>query len=382
MVDLDDRPDIVIKYTAADATNSSLVPFVFTHDAVSHSIQRIYQLAIGGGSGEGRVAIGQVDADAQAEVFTITRKLHCLDGQSLHEQWSVISPIDRVWKSLAITDLNGDEVLEAIVGTGRNEVRPDAQYIHVFDARNGVPLWQSPGLGDSDTSLAYLRTANIDGDPGVEIIVGAERGAIYVVDGVSGQLQLTTANLELTSLELTEENGERRLVVGDVAGQLAIRSATDGSLIREIGQYGARIDGLQVANVAGGSAKDFIFVANARLYIVFDKGDSVVPWTGPVVGSSAGRLDSMRVSDFDHDGYVEILLNLGTLGLDMFEIADSHCEGDLDGDRFVGIEDLAVLLANFGRATNLAYQGDVDRSGEVELADLALLLRSVGNDCR
>lgn len=56
--------------------------------------------------------------------------------------------------------------------------------------------------------------------------------------------------------------------------------------------------------------------------------------------------------------------------------------GDVDDDGDVDLQDLAILLANFGRASGAAWpDGDLDGDGDVELQDLATLLAHFGSIC-
>ncbi len=56
--------------------------------------------------------------------------------------------------------------------------------------------------------------------------------------------------------------------------------------------------------------------------------------------------------------------------------------GDVNGDRRVGLADLATLLSNYGTASGATYeQGDLDEDGDVDDADLVQLLGSFGLSC-
>jgi hypothetical protein len=57
------------------------------------------------------------------------------------------------------------------------------------------------------------------------------------------------------------------------------------------------------------------------------------------------------------------------------------CAGDFDTDGDVDLADLAVVLANFGTASDV-IEGDSDGDGDVDLDDLALLLANFGGACR
>ena len=58
------------------------------------------------------------------------------------------------------------------------------------------------------------------------------------------------------------------------------------------------------------------------------------------------------------------------------------CPGDLDNDGDVDLQDLATLLANFGRLDNPSgAQGNIDGDGDVDLQDLSTLLANFGSNC-
>ena len=58
------------------------------------------------------------------------------------------------------------------------------------------------------------------------------------------------------------------------------------------------------------------------------------------------------------------------------------CPADLDGDDSIDINDLAILLSNFGTTAGANPQdGDVDGDGDVDLTDLAILLSNFGSVC-
>lgn len=58
----------------------------------------------------------------------------------------------------------------------------------------------------------------------------------------------------------------------------------------------------------------------------------------------------------------------------------STCPADLDGDGFIGIGDLSILLADFGCMSG-GCPGDIDGDGTTGIADLSLLLAVFGESC-
>ena len=59
----------------------------------------------------------------------------------------------------------------------------------------------------------------------------------------------------------------------------------------------------------------------------------------------------------------------------------SLCLGDADSDLDVDLSDLAIVLANFGRAPAAPEEGDLNGDGKVDLQDLAIVLAAFGENC-
>lgn len=57
-------------------------------------------------------------------------------------------------------------------------------------------------------------------------------------------------------------------------------------------------------------------------------------------------------------------------------------EGDVNGDRRVGLQDLATLLSNYGSSRDASLaQGDIDGDGDIDLSDLSRMLANFGTVC-
>lgn len=61
-------------------------------------------------------------------------------------------------------------------------------------------------------------------------------------------------------------------------------------------------------------------------------------------------------------------------------IAPALCVGDVDDSGSVDLEDMALLLANFGES-GAGLAGDLDEDNDVDLTDLALILAHFGETC-
>ncbi|MCA9293240.1 MAG: hypothetical protein KDA20_05445 [Phycisphaerales bacterium] len=57
------------------------------------------------------------------------------------------------------------------------------------------------------------------------------------------------------------------------------------------------------------------------------------------------------------------------------------CPGDVNGSQTIDLDDLQIVLFNFGQNVPSSTQGDLDGSGTVDLDDLQLLLFNFGMSC-
>jgi len=64
-----------------------------------------------------------------------------------------------------------------------------------------------------------------------------------------------------------------------------------------------------------------------------------------------------------------------------FRADGGSCLEDLDGNGFVGLADVALLLSRFGTSPATPEDGDLDGDGDVDITDLALILAAFGEPC-
>jgi hypothetical protein len=134
-----------------------------------------------------------------------------------------------------------------------------------------------------------------------------------------------------------------------------------------------------------------------RINLASGAATLVGPLNGPVsIGALTYNLHNHTMYLVDNDADILYTIDLTTgaatpvgatgpgnlIGL-VYVTGDcpEFCEGDVNGDGQVDLEDLAILLANFGAAGAGFEDGDLDGDGDVDLADLALLLARFGAVC-
>ena len=119
---------------------------------------------------------------------------------------------------------------------------------------------------------------------------------------------------------------------------------------------------------------DSLFTAEVEFFsggtslgvVTIGSGSAFAGWSEPVAGITSIVLTATR-PDFDE------------VRIDNLAFGAAACPGDLDRNGDVDLDDLAVLLGDFGCTAGCA--GDVDGDGDSDLTDLSLLLANFGTTC-
>jgi hypothetical protein len=327
-----------------------------------------------------RLAVANVDDDPQLEILVsegsgYSGAVVCYDSRTYQSQYRTSGQIDLPVRGIQVADVNRDGVPELVVSIGG--------YVHLYHARTGAFVWRSVGLGLGSRALNYLRVGNIDADNALEIVVAEENGQIVIYDGVTRLQQLATPAREVTALELADLNsdGIQEILIGTANGALYILNPSTGGILQGLGNYGGRIDGLQVSNLLGTPDPDLIFCVNGRLHVVYRDPvtNQTAVWRSNPLGQNAGQSDSLRVADLDNNGRKEIVLNVG-IGLRVYNLITDVPEGDINRDGCVDDADLLGLLCAFGESGN-NLPADINRDGRVDDGDLLIVLFNFGIGC-
>jgi hypothetical protein len=115
---------------------------------------------------------------------------------------------------------------------------------------------------------------------------------------------------------------------------------------------------------------------------IIDQAAEMAPWIGD------GLIMLTAFTEFVFDVDPPDLVGCGVGGsvhysvTYNYDVVGPECPGDLDTDLDIDLQDLAVLLANYGILSGATYQqGDIDADGDVDLSDLSALLAVYGTTC-
>lgn len=309
-VDGDGEPEIL--YASENTTTLGFAgSSLYVHDALTKALERKSPIER---EGLHRLRLADVDGDPQAEVFVLDGTgdvVFVYDGVTHEEEWRW-EPFAFLY-TIELADLEGDGDLELVAGSGGK--------VYVLDAATGAEEWQSEG--DGRFSFTSLRVADVDDDPNLEIVGGGGfDGNLVVYDGVTRELELETDDLELTALETIDRDGDgtAEILIGTRYGDVAVVDPATGDLVETFGDYGDTILALRAADLTGDLVPELV-LAQEREVSVFDgRSPDELLWRSGRIGDAVGVSDSLRVADIDDDGKIEILANLGTAGLRVYQV--------------------------------------------------------------
>lgn len=149
---------------------------------------------------------------------------------------------------------------------------------------------------------------------------------------------------------------------------------------------------ITVVSMVAPSPDWFVGVNSLPLFDEYDGWvDEVVidldPWDA---GSDSGISYNSPDADLDPQIPINNLTDSfpfnsgGYLGTFTFARISEPCPADLDSDGAVDIDDLSIMLANFGENTGSAKltEGDLNADRAVDIVDLSLLLSQFGGTCQ
>ena len=299
----------------------------YVYDAVTKDFEYVVE----DWDGVWDIEVANVDADPQLEVIVATSASHdgrlsCWDGKDRFLQWDRRVHYEAGVGSVGIADLEGDGVLEIVVGEKALSYGVSSdEFAYVLDAEYGYMEWEGPPLDlEGKSYITLLRVGDVNGDGIGESAMAQYGRDLIVFDTINDTVEIRTGDLGITALDLANVDSDlpEEIIIGTNVGFLEVVDVATGAATRLGGPYGGAINGLAVTDLTDDGISDYVFVVAGHVHLV--SGDTMKPlWISEFLGSAAGRHDSLVVKDLDRDGRIEIWVNMGSNGLAMYEVAPS-----------------------------------------------------------
>ncbi|MBU0617675.1 MAG: VCBS repeat-containing protein [Planctomycetes bacterium] len=390
-------------------------------------------------SGKQKLALADLDRDGNLEIVIVGEwAVTVLDNQgNTFDDWPkhIYGWIGGTHEGTAsFGNLDADEDLEIVIAEDwadpPNEPGVDRGRVYAYNLDgSAVPGWPVTTRG---YSFASPTLGDINNDGQEEIVIGfmyypddPGQCGVSVYDRygdiVTGWPQLQGYEV-CSNPVLADFNGDSQLeIVVSVVGGWTYMLRNDGSVVDGWPQQMCWTDWYSpvIGDITGDGLPDVITNNNhldgqCAVYAWDFQGD-LIDGFPKITGASLGG--PVAIADIDNDDRVELIATSnvrvsGDVWLDQgclyvwdldarYAPSTMHwptfqhdrrnsgryapppiCFGDLDGDGYVDLSDLAELLSDYGTTSGARYEdGDLDGDGDVDLADLAALLAVYGTTC-
>jgi len=246
-----------------------------------------------------------------------------------------------------------------IPGVSPLDTVPDGDEIDNVDATAGSNFGEpSPLRGGGRGPLALLFSLQ-RGSPALLTLPGTGSGADIYVD-------------------VNPFPGGEFLYAQPIQLGLQHQDDIDGMIVFDNGDLQFMFNDLVLFTLSPSSPSLFFLGGPGDVFAVRPGGAIMLFATAGQLGLVGGlKGDNVDALDF-------ALCNDELVCADQWAIGYVGCYADLSGDRIVGLEDLTLMLAAYGRCRGdpqFLPAADLDGDGCVGLADLTLLLANYGEDC-
>lgn len=235
--------------------------------------------------------------------------------QRRFEMWGMDMVID-----MKIADIDLDNENELVVTLGTDVTASSTpsffqNYIYIFNAKTGEEKWKSKQLGGMRSKIGSLCISNIDNDDALEIVAlksvyNSDSSNLYIIDGKTYDLiEKKATKYKAVDVQDVDGDGSQEIIIGMNNGEISV---LDGISLNEklhIKTDCKMISALKAYDLDNDNTKELVFTDNYTLRI-YSMKDAVTQWESDTLGYSVGLLNSLKIGDFNSDGYPEVLLNV------------------------------------------------------------------------
>ena len=255
-------------------------------------------------------------------------------------------------------DVDGDGEPEVAIA-GSEGVR----LLEPFADTPEATIWELP----FQTRAQHLTTAELDGDPGTELVggtarAGDARSGVVAVEAESGEVlwsrRLPGGATIVRAGDLDGDGIDELVATGDDRALRTLRG-TDGADLRPPRPFGATIDDLRLADLNDDGVPDVLLAISDGRAVAIDGATGTDLWT---YRAAAGELHAATIADLTGDGTPDVVV--GGIGE-----GGSVTPGQGDGTTTLGSRKGALVAALDGRDGSRLW--DYVQAGQIRFRAVA-----------
>jgi hypothetical protein len=318
-----------------------------------------------------KLAVGQLDGDAALEIAVLGgsyysgARISVFDGITLANEWTspaVSYGAPGIASSLLIIqNLDNDAVDEIVVATTDSKIQ-------ILNGASPFVQNASPALNGAVKAGSI---ADLDGDAVLDLVVGTAAGFhVLKLSDMSERVFTPVSGYGVWNVAATE--GEFAVVTDSYSGPWTLTSYSGSSLLAQWScAVNPRVDAMVYAEL---SDELFLVAGTARDVMLYPTGGDACPTVAVATLPIAGVVD-LSLVDYNGDGTRELISATNTgAGLDLIDTSDDP-RGDADDDDLVTDDDMDVLAEHFFGDGNVpAAGGDVNGDSALRAEDLFYLI--------